>query len=75
LLALVSFMPVEEETPGIGAMNISEKARKEMAISSKAWTCKSCKMSNESIAKEFMSSDLDDEVKEQEELKKASQTF
>jgi ubiquitin-conjugating enzyme E2 J1 len=46
LLAIVSFMPVEEDIPGVGAMNITGKLRIEIAKNSHSWTCKTCKMSN-----------------------------
>jgi RNase P subunit RPR2 len=39
-------MPVEEDIPGVGAMNISGKLRIEIAKNSHSWTCKTCKMSN-----------------------------
>jgi hypothetical protein len=68
-------MPVEEEIPGVGAMNVSSKMRQEMAKNSHSWTCKTCQMSNAAIAKEFMSNDEHDQEKAQEDLRKAAETM
>jgi hypothetical protein len=73
LLAIVSFMPVEEEIPGVGAMNLPSKVRQDMAKNSHSWTCKTCQMSNAVIARDFMSNDENDHEKAQEELRKAKE--
>lgn len=75
MLAIVSFMPVDEEIPGVGAINSQPKLKQEMAKTSHQWTCKTCQMSNAQIAKEFMSADEQDEAKAQEDLRKAAQTM
>ena len=54
MLALVSFMPVNEEMLAIGAIKSSPKERKMLAQKSHEWTCKVCKKTNKEIADEFL---------------------
>jgi ubiquitin-conjugating enzyme E2 J1 len=54
LLALVSFMPVNEEMLALGAIKSSDKEKVVLAERSVDWTCPTCKVSNKAIAAEYM---------------------